>query len=300
MKKLILLLILATIVSTSAKNINVTTTIFPLYDFAKIIGGDDATVSLLLPPGVEPHSFEPTPKDIVKISKTDVFIYTSPSMEPWVKDIVSTIDSPNLHIVEVAHGIDEDESSGEDHHSHGEQCNHSENNDPHIWLDPILAIEIVENIILSFEKKIPTSKGFRVRGDSLKNELKELDIHIKAQLSPLKNRTIVSGGHFAFTHFVERYNLNQISPFSSFSPDAEPSPKAVAKIITTIKNEGYKAIYFEELVNSRVAKTIAKETGAKLLLLHGAHNVSATELKSGIGYIEIMQGNISRIVEGLK
>ncbi len=298
----IVLIVLSIINFAFCKQLSVITTLFPIYDFARVVGGSDATVSLLLPSGVEPHSYEPTPKDIVKISKADLFIYTLDVMEPWIEDIVSTSKSKTLLVVEAGKGVDLLHNGGghDHHHDHGEECGYKGEADPHIWLDPLRAVKIVDNIVASFEKISGDTVSFRKRGNILKSELIALDSLIETTLSPLKKRTIVSGGHFAFRYFTERYNLEHISPFSGFSPNAEPSPKSVARVINAVKSNGYSVIFFEELVDPRVAKTISKESGAQLLLLHGAHNVSSDELKSGIGYIDIMKGNLERVVQGLR
>jgi zinc transport system substrate-binding protein len=296
-KTTLILLLLLTIISATEK-LTVVTTLFPLFDFAKTIGGELASVSLIIPPGVEPHAFEPTPKDVVKMSSADIFIYTDDNMEPWVKDIVTNLKKRGVKIVVASKGItllkssaDKEETKGKEHH---EEINHEHHKfDPHIWLDPIRAIKISENIRDGFISASPKdSKIFTDNGIKLKNNLLTLNNEIKTTVSSLSNKTIVTGGHFAFRYFADRYGLSYISPFKGFSPNSKPSPKDIVKIITTINDNGYKAIFFGELVESRVATTISKETGAKLYLLHGAHNVSRKELDNGITYISIMRDNL--------
>ena len=117
--------------------------------------------------------------------------------------------------------------------------------------------------------------------------------------SKVKHKTIIHGGHFAFGYFAKRYGLEYISPYDGFSPNAEPTPKKISELMNNMKSLGLNVIYYEELIDPKVAKIISEETGGKMLLLHGAHNISKEELESGISYIEIMESNLDRLKEGL-
>jgi zinc transport system substrate-binding protein len=284
--------------------LQVITTLFPLYDFSRQVGGDKADVSLLLPPGVEAHSFEPKPGDIVKISKGDVFIYTGPFMEPWVGDVLAGVINKKLVVIDASKGVQlagetpNEEAGGrnvheEDGHSHGGM-------DPHIWVDPVLAQQIVNTIAEGFSQKDPANKEFYLANAKSYNEkLAALDTEIRQTLETCKNKTILYGGHFAFGYFARRYGLQYLSPYAGFAPDAEPTPRKIAEMIEKMKSLGSSYIFYEELLEPRVAKVIAESTGAKLLLLHGAHNVSREELEKGATYLEIMRGNLKRLKLGL-
>jgi zinc transport system substrate-binding protein len=282
--------------------LQVVTTLFPLYDFSRQVAGDKADISLLLPPGVEAHSFEPKPGDIVKISKGDVFIYTGPFMEPWVSDVLAGVINKELIVVDASkdiplageEGHDEDAAKGEeDEHHHG-------GTDPHIWVDPVLAQQIVRTIAEGFAQKDPTNKDFYLANAKAYNEkLAALDTDIRQMLEGCKNKTILYGGHFAFGYFARRYELHYLSPYAGFAPDAEPTPRKIAEMIEKMKSLGCSYIYYEELLEPRVARVIAESTGAKLLLLHGAHNVSREEIEKGVTYLEIMRGNLERLKLGL-
>lgn len=279
--------------------IQIVTTLFPLYDFSKRLAGDKAEVMLLLPPGVEAHNFEPKPSDIVRISKADLFIYTGPQMEPWVEDILKGIANTKLNVIncsatiELAQEEDHDETAEHEDHDHGGK-------DPHIWLDPILAQQIVNAIAEGLAQKDPANKDFYLSNAVAYNEkLTALDAMIRATLEKCKSRTIIYGGHFAFGYFARRYGLEYLSPYAGFSPNAEPTPRKIAELIETLKKNGISCIYYEELLEPRVARIIAENTGAQLLLLHGAHNISRDELNKGVTYLEIMQGNLERLKLGL-
>jgi zinc transport system substrate-binding protein len=289
--------------SRQRDKLTVIATLFPQYDFAKQIAKDKAVVRLLLPPGVEAHSYEPAPRDIADIKNANIFIYTSEYMEPWAIKLSGTINNNSAVIVEAGAGIKINEPA-ESTHEPG-KVNHDDHNhgaqDPHIWLDPLFAQKMIDNILAGFIKTDPKNKVFyRINSDTLKMELSKLDQDFIKLFKNIKNKTIIHGGHFTFSYFAKRYGLKYVSPYKGFSPDAEPSPQKIAELIKTIKSTGSKTIYYEELIDPKVAKVIAKETGVKMLLLHGGHNVSKDELDSGVTYISIMRGNLERLKEGLQ
>ncbi|NLV77177.1 MAG: zinc ABC transporter solute-binding protein [Tissierellia bacterium] len=273
--------------------IKIITTLFPQYDFANEIVKDKGEVKLLLPPGVEAHSYEPTPKDIVDIKKADVFIYTGKYMEPWAEKMIKEIDDSTI-VIDISKGIElVDEEDWEHNHEH-------HGKDPHIWLDPVYAQKIVDNILEGIIKADSKNENFyRQNAENYKEKLAELDKKFVETFSKVKHKTIIHGGHFAFGYFAKRYGLEYISPYDGFSPNAEPTPKKISELMNNMKSLGLNVIYYEELIDPKVAKIISEETGGKMLLLHGAHNISKEELESGISYIEIMESNLDRLKEGL-
>lgn len=281
--------------------IEIVTTLFPTYDFAKQIGGEKVNVSLLLPPGVEPHTFEPKPKDIVKINKSDIFIYTDKYMEPWVEDLLKGIPNKNLKIVNSSAGI-EFMSENDEHDEDTEHGGHHHGGkDPHIWLDLANAQIMTDTIAKALCEKDPANKDFYLQNaEKYKERLAALDSRFKETFATAKQKTIIYGGHFAFGYFAKRYGLNYESPYKGFSPNAEPNPKAIGELINKLKTSGIKYIYYEELLDPKVARTISEATGTKLELLHGAHNVSKNELKNGITFIDIMNSNLNKLKEGLQ
>ncbi len=333
------------------RKVQVVTTLFPLYDWARAIGGEQAEVVLLLPPGVEAHSFEPTPRDIVGIHKADLLIYTGRFMEPWVENIRKGVRPDGLLIVDTSRGIlkgeegdhaeraqdpghsHESESGvhhghGHEDHSHAEHAHHGHEHasehpgeadhhghdhhghdhqhggqDPHIWLEFGNAQIMVDHIAQAFaqaQKDPERARLYIERAAEYKSRLKELDARYEKALASCKHRTLIYAGHFAFGYFAERYGLTHVSPYQGFSPDAEPTPGRIAELVQTMKALNIQAVFYEEGVEPRVARTIARETGAKMLLLHGAHNVTRDELKSGVTYLSIMEENLARLKEGLE
>ncbi len=304
--------------AVKGKKIKVITTLFPLYDFAKNIGQDKAEVVLLLPPGVEPHSFEPKPEDIVRINKADLFVFTGKYMEPWAEDVLKGLDHKNLIVVDSSHGISLMEEKGKHEHQHGHQDEHKEVHghkedhthqhkeghhhqmDPHFWLDFGHAQKMIDHILEGFVQKDPSHKEFYLQNaEQYKSRLNELDLKFKEVLSRCKKKVFVHAGHFAFGYLAKRYGLEYVSAYG-FSPDAEPSPQKMVELTKTLKKHGLQHIYHEELITPRVAETLAKETKVSLLKLHGAHNLTKDELDKGITFISLMEENLKSLEVGLQ
>ena len=283
-----------------AKKLTVVTTLFPLYDFAKNIGGEHADVSLLLPPGVESHGFEPKPDDIVKINKAGVFIYTGKHMEPWAEKILKSIDNRGLIVVDSSKGINlmkEAEEDGHDH-KHGKS---EEEMDPHIWLDFGNAQKMVDNMLEGFIKAdAANADAYRKNAGQYKAMLSALDNKFREGLASCNTKYFIHGGHYTFGYMAGRYGLNYISAYRGFSPDSEPSAKRLAELVKKMKKHNAEYIFYEELVSPRVADTIAKETGAALLQLHAAHNITKEEWDRGVTFAGLMEQTLSNLKTGLK
>ncbi len=279
---------------TSQKRLVVVTTIFPLYDFAKAIGGDYAEVSLLLPPGVEAHSFDPKPSDIAKINSAGIFVYTGPFMEPWAEDIIRGANNKSLKAVDASANItlipgvfhDEDEPVGA--------------NDPHIWLDIANDQQIVQTIAAAFSMQDPENTAYyEARAAAYQESLKKLDLQYQTVLANCVSREIVYGGHYAFGYLARRYNLEYLAA-QGVSPDAEPTAQDLVNLVDQIKNNNIKYVFYEELSSPKVAETIAQETGAKMLLLNAAHNLSREDLAANKTFLQIMEENLNNLKTGLQ
>ncbi|NLM04957.1 MAG: zinc ABC transporter solute-binding protein, partial [Clostridiales bacterium] len=204
------------------EKIQIITTLFPQYDFAKKVGGDRVDVKLLIPPGVEAHSFEPTPRDMVSIEKADIFIYTNEYMEPWAVKIAENVKSDELIIIDASKDVELMDIDGYEEHDHHDDHDHGDK-DPHIWTDPIYAKYMVNNIVDGLIKSDPENSEFYIKnGEDYKKELDALHKKIKTALEKTQSNKIIYGGHFAFGYFAKRYNLEYISPYVGFSPNAEP------------------------------------------------------------------------------
>ncbi|MGD0276532.1 MAG: zinc ABC transporter substrate-binding protein [Syntrophales bacterium] len=275
------------------QKIKVITTLFPLYDMAKNIGGDKAEVSLLLPPGVEAHSFEPKPSDLVKMNNADVFIYTGKFMEPWAEQIIKSVTNKNLVVVDSSQGIkmisgvfhDADEPVG--------------SYDPHIWLDFDNAKIMVKNISQAMEAKATQKGFFEQKASEYSSKLTELDSAYKTTLATCKIREIFYGGHYAFGYLANRYGLKYIAA-QGFAPDAEPTARDLVKLIDQIKRDKIKYIFYEELTSPKIAETISRETNTKMLLLNAAHNLTKDQFERGVSFFDILKNDLDNLKVGLE
>lgn len=272
-------------------------TLFPQYDFVKQIAGDRVHVKLLLPPGVEAHSYDPTPKDIAGIDGADAFLYTGSVMEPWAVKIIETVKGSSVRVVDLSEGIKLIRAEGVETSGGG----HNEGvYDPHYWLDPNNAKMMVSHILEVLIEIDPQGESvYRTNAGAYLKELTQLDTDFYNLMAKAQVNTIYYGGHFVFGYFAERYGLVAMSPFEGFSPDAEPTPQHIAALIDAMKVAPYKVIYYEELVNPKIAVIVAEETGAEMLLLHGAHNLSKQELEQGVTYLDIMRQNLEKLKLGV-
>ena len=273
--------------------INVVASLFPQYDFARVIAGDKADVSLLLPYGTDSHSFDPSMKDINLISSADLFIYTGTNMEPWTESFVGNVPKDCV-ILDVSKNV---ETFSETHSDHNDT--HS-NVDPHIWTNPKNAQLIALSIATELSNVDPDNADYYM--ENLTRyilELDYLDTNIKEAINNSNNNKLYFGGKFAFLYFVEQYGLDYMSLYDSCSESAEPSAKKLNDMLYEMKNNGAKVIFFPELSEPKAAKSVAETVGAKPLLLHSCHNISADEAKEGKTYISIMYENLENLKEAL-
>lgn len=311
MKKLIIsLIILITIVigivlifnkqhkiqKLNQSQLNIVTSIYPIYDFTKEIAGDKANVSMLLPPGVEIHDYEPTPQDIIYIQESSLFLYTGNKLEPWAQTVISGIND-NENIKDVSQNINLIEN---DEHAHSEHEEHEKYN-THIWLDPQKAIQIVENITNELCKKDPTNQEYyQNNSKQYISKLEKLDSEISELAKKSNNKEIAFGGPFSYTYFVKRYNLNYISAYDSCGENNEPSIEKISEIIKEIKSKNIPVIFYKELSSGKIADTISSETGAKKLEFHSLHSITKKDLENGETYIKLMYKNLDNLKEALK
>ncbi len=286
--------------------LKVVASIFPLYEFSKEIGGDQAEVTLLLPAGLSPHSYEPTPKDIQTIENADIFVFNGAGMEPWLENILSGIDNRDLKVVDAGIGVKpltvSDGHGGHDNHSkhEGEHHEHPGGTDPHFWLDFANAGIQVDNILKAYVEADPNNSAlYEERAKNYRNKLAELDSLYRETLTDCSVEDIVSSGHFAFGYMARRYGLSHHSVFD-ISHDAEPSPKELSEMIQIIKKKQIKYIFAEELLDPRMAKTIKEETGVTILTVNPAGNVPLKVFESGTSFIDIMKDNLINFKKGLE
>lgn len=282
--------------------LQVVTTLFPLYDFAREVGGEKAQVRLLLPPGVEPHSFEPRPEDVVRVNHADLFIYTNPLMEPWASGIIGGLDRGKVEVIEASKGIALMKATAADSHGepHGETHGRGDGADPHVWLDLDNARHMVGNILGAYVARDPANKAYYERNAAkLTGELAALDERFKKALAQAPKKVFLHGGHYAFGYLARRYGLRYVAA-SAVNADSEPTPAKLAELVQLMRREGLHYVYTEELLSPRVAETLARETGAKVLMLRAGHNVTKDDLDRGVSFVTIMEENLQNLKTGLQ
>jgi zinc transport system substrate-binding protein len=283
-----------------SEKLTVAATIYPLGDFAKKIGGEHVDVMTLTPPGVEPHDFEPTPRDLEKLDSSRVFIYNGAGLDSWVDRVRHSLDPKKTVIVNATQSLSllkaEEEHGKEGHkdeeHHHGEW-------DPHVWLDPVLAEKQAARIRDALIQADPAHRPeYEENYRKLSERLSELDQILSELTRKAKKKEIVVS-HAAFGYLADRYGFEQIA-VAGLSPMDEPSPKAMEEILHVMKEHGIRHVFFETLANVKVAEAIRKETGAEALTLHPIEGLTEDEVRRGEDYFSLMQKNLENLKKGLQ
>ena len=267
-------------------------TLFPQYDFAREIAGDRAEITLLLTPGTDSHSYDPSPVDMVKINECDLFIYTGELMESWAKDVVSSLNE-TVTVLDVSAGLEL--SAVENGHDHGEES-HEHAVDPHVWTDPVNAMEITRKICgILCKIDAESASYYKANEETYLAKLEELDKNLGEIAASAQHKKIVMCDRFAMHYFCKRYALEYVAAFDSCTADTEPSPAVIVKITNEVKENNIPAVFAAELSNRKVAEAVAQQTGARVLELHSCHNLSADDFNAGETYLSLMQRNAENL-----
>lgn len=278
------------------KGFLVVATNFPSYDFAKNIIGDMGSVELLLPPGGESHTYEPTAKDIVKISECDVFIYTGSESDAWVEKILSSL-SKKPAVIRLTDFVTLCKTEHEEHEEHK---GHSHEFDEHVWTSLKNSKKIVEGIADRFCEINPDfADSFKKNAIEYIEEIDALDRDFEELFESAARHTIVVADRFPFTYFVRDYNLSYYAAYHSCSEDAEPTPAVMAELIDAVKTEEIPVVFYIEFSNKAVCTAVSEDTGAKARLLHSCHSVTKEQLENNIRYIDLMLNNYEALKEAV-
>lgn len=305
----------------SGRKLKVAATLFPYYDFVRQVAGDQVELSLVIPAGMDSHSFEPTPKDIRIMQEADVIIANGGAMEHWVDQVVDSFDREDQTVVimmdhvdaveeEIVEGMEHsDEGHGHVHvHGDGEEDDHLEEDesqyeieyDEHIWTSPVNAMRMVGVIAETLTERDPAHGAmYQAGAAAYLEELERLDKEFREVRDSAVHDMIVMGDKFPLRYFADAYGLRYRAAFSGCSSDTEPSARTIAYLIDKVKEEGLPVIYYLELSSHRVAEIIGEETGAVPLLFHSCHNVTRRQFEEGVTYLELMEQNVKNLREGL-
>ena len=281
---------------TIASKIKVVATFYPLYEFAVQTGGDRVDVYNLLPPGAEPHSWEPTPKDMARIEQADLFIYNGAGLEPWVEQrLLPILANSKVKVINASEGQNLITATGDDH-EHGEEHKHSAEAgyDPHFWLDPMMARQAVETIASALcEIDLVGKQYYREKAVSYGEKLLALDKEFSTAALEFKSKDLVTS-HDAFAYLSRRYGLQQVSVLG-LSPESQPSPSQLKDVVEFVRNNHVRCIFFEPLVSSRLSETVASEAKVKTGVLNTVEGLTEEQKARGDNYISLMYSNLATL-----
>jgi len=276
------------------------TTVYPLEDFTKKIGGDYVHVQSIYPPGVEAHTFEPTTKTMKQLAEADAFIYIGQGMEGFADKAKEALKNERVHFLAAAEGIELLDSAHEEHsHEHEHEHGHHSDKDPHVWLDPIRSIAMAEHIRdLLIELKPEKKEVFTKNFEALRAKLEKLDQQFQTVVKKAAKKEILVA-HAAYGYWEDRYGIRQLS-VSGLSPTNEPSQKELAEIIKTAKQHHIKHVIFEQNTTSKIAEIVKNEIGADSLQLHNLESLTSEDIKANKDYFTLMEENIRVLQKALQ
>jgi zinc transport system substrate-binding protein len=276
--------------NNTAAPLNVVATFYPLYDFAQNVGGDKVSVTTLVPVTVDVHDFEPTPSSIAQVASANVLIYNGADLEPWIPQVVSSADNSELVIVNSSQNITLLPVSMQ-----FQKDNRTV--DPHIWLDPVLAKQQVNNILQGLIQADPADQQyFTTNAQNYEAKLDYLDSQILNATTNVKTRHFITF-HEAFAYFAQQYNLTQIPITGPF--EEEPTPSDIQNVVNAINFYHLKYVGYEALENPAVSQSIATDTNATLIQMNPIEGLTTADQAAGKTYLILMQEDLTNILLAL-
>lgn len=268
-------------------------TSFPAYDFAREIAGDRAELTLLIKPGSEVHSYEPTPKDMIRIQESDLFICNGGESEQWAKTLIT----PELNTIYMMDCVDTVEESADGIYN-------AEDGEPeldeHVWTSPLNAIKISEEICNALCKlDTDNAEAYKTNFTAYKAQLMALDREFRQVIKNSGKHTLVFADRFPMCYFALEYGLDCYAAFPGCSSETEPSAKTVAYLIDRVREDKIPAVLYMEFSNQKMADVICEDTGCKKLPFYSAHSVSAEQFEQGVSYLDLMRINLNSLKEAL-
>lgn len=268
-------------------------TSFPAYDFAREIAGDRAELTLLIKPGSEVHSYEPTPKDMIRIQESDLFICNGGESEQWVEALIT----PELNTIYMMDCVDTVEESADGIYN-------AEDGEPeldeHVWTSPLNAIKISEEICNALCKlDTANAEVYKTNFTAYKAQLMALDREFRQVIKNSGKHTLVFADRFPMRYFALEYGLDCYAAFPGCSSETEPSAKTVAYLIDRVREDKIPAVLYMEFSNQKMADVICEDTGCKKLPFYSAHSVSAEQFEQGVSYLDLMRINLNSLKEAL-
>ncbi|WP_393966140.1 metal ABC transporter solute-binding protein, Zn/Mn family [Exiguobacterium sp. S22-S28] len=299
------------------QKLNVYTSTFATAAIAKEIGGADVDVKMIVPPGADPHSYEPTSKQLTEIAQGDLFLLTGTTLEPYSEKIKASLKGNDVRFIETSKGIDlleasatvhvhgesdahDEEHAHEDEHTedeHAEEGHDHGKYDPHVWLDPNNAKLMAQSISTALAKEVPDKKAtFEKKLAEFNTQADELDQNLQQAVADGSKKELLVT-HAAYGYLAERYGFSQL-PIAGISPSDEPSQKQLAALVKEAKLHDLKYIAFEETVSPKVARVIQQEIGAEAITIHNLESV--TKEQQDASYFDLMNENVTTLKKALQ
>ena len=280
----------------------IVTTVFPAYDFSRQIAGERARVTLLVPPGAEAHSFEPTAQDMIRVQNAALFVYNGGESEAWVEQLLEGQDRPErlLCMLDCVDALEEEHKEGMQEIHEEEEEEDEPEYDEHVWTSPKNAILLCEAICRALSEQDPEGADYyRANCEAYTGQLRELDDAFRRAVENGARRTVIFADRFPARYFTEEYGLDYFAAFPGCAEDTEPSAKTVAFLIDRVREEEIPVVFYIEFSNEKMADVICEDTGCAKRLFHSCHNVTAEQLRQGVSYLELMRSNVKTIEEAL-
>ena len=264
-------------------SLRVTASFYPLWYLASEIAGEQADVAYITPAGAEPHDYEPTPQDLARIETSDLLVLNGGGLEAWSENVLQNLDGAT-RVVTAGDGLATQEIDEEG----------ATITDPHVWLSPQLAGQMVDRILEGLVAADPShEETYRANASALRARLAALDASYRTGLATCARKDVITA-HAAFGYLASTYGLNQM-PIAGLTPDAEPSPQQLAELARFARANQVTHIFFESLVSPRLAETLAGEIGARTLVLNPLEGLTDEEQAAGEDYFTAMEGNLENL-----
>ena len=303
--------------------LKIVTTIFPEYDITRAIAKDKVDLELMIKPGVDVHSFTPTPQDIKTVQNSDIFVYGGTEHDKWVENLTKSIDMKNKKVVKLVDGIqqlEEESVDGMKHEHHHDDKKEDEHNhdhkhekedehnhkgeekelDPHYWTSPKNAIQMVKTIANALVEKDPDNAEFyKENAENYIKQLEGVDKELHDVVDNAKIKKVVIADRFPFRYLFKDLGLEYRALFSGCSVESTASAGQIKKMVDYVKENKIPVVYHIEMGKGELAETVAKNSGSKVKLLHSIHTVTKEDFDKGVTYIDLMKQNVEALKEGL-
>ena len=307
--------------STAAENdkINIVVTTFPCYDFVRAATKDveNIQIKMLIKPGAEIHSYDPTPQDLIAIQKTDLFVYNGGESDEWVFEMLESMgeNTPkSLRLIESV-ALLEEEHFEEDHfHEHEEDGHQHEGHsakereaDEHVWTSPENARKMVDFVAkaleeLEIDEKFSSEDKAKIKKnvEEYKAQITEVEEKIKQVLESKSEKFIVMGDRFPLQYFAKYYGIEYLAAFSGCSTAVEASTQTISKLIKTVEEKSLPAVFYIELSNHKIADTVAEAAKVATYQLNSVQNISKEDFDNGETWVSLMEKNALALDKGIR